>query len=905
MDGEVDLVEREQELATLRSAVAAGARAVVVTGPAGVGKSRLLREAVSAWAGAGGMSAWAGSRAMASPTAPVPFGVVDDLLLAAAGTDTGTADAGGYPHRQRLLALRQLPGPLIVEDLQWADADSLAVLVDLVRGDGPTLLASAREEPHRPLVAALAAFASTPRAETISLTGLSTGGVVALIEAIWGVAPPVRTALQVRRRTDGLPYWVEELARGTRTPADLTESALPGMASAALHVRVAEAGAGATEVAEVAAVLGERVDLALLLGVLDQPMTAVLPRLRRLVDAWVLTEVAADQFAFRHELTREAVAARVPQAQRRRWHAQAYAVVAAAGAGDARLAWHAAEAGRDADVVAPARRGAATLLAAGSGAEALRLAEMALAAGAEPAWPVHRIAAQAAYLAGWFDEAEPHVAAWREGARQAGQAGEAAEADCLRASLRWRSGDIAGQWEALQDALAQPGLAGPALAQVRAARSNALQRAERYEEAVTEAGLVLAAAGPADPARRAALISKGTAISGHRGLAVAAPDVAAQEALHRQGLALLEQAEQESEAAGDLLNLGRAINNSLGIRLFRLPAAEQWDEWTKTRARAERLGLHASLGKIVRHGIDLAVWTGEWERGWRAVIGRLPEEAEPVERVVLAAKAALLALEADHLAEATRLAERSTRAAAGMDQFWAVLYIALLEVAFAARTGTPALTTKALRRYRLAVSPEAHRKRGHRAWEAAEWALIGGVPPATVRAFLTATVPAGLPAICADEAELALAEAAGDDAAAIAAGDRLRNGASQVTAPYGAVSWGSALTQLGRSLLRTGRVEAAAACAEQACAVLANWPGHRLAAAQELRRAATGPTRRLTARERQVLDLIVAGLTNREIAERLGVAARTVAVHVSRVLAKTGSASRTELAVRQLRAGGG
>jgi hypothetical protein len=46
------------------------------------------------------------------------------------------------------------------------------------------------------------------------------------------------------------------------------------------------------------------------------------------------------------------------------------------------------------------------------------------------------------------------------------------------------------------------------------------------------------------------------------------------------------------------------------------------------------------------------------------------------------------------------------------------------------------------------------------------------------------------------------------------------------------------------------------------------------------------------------------GLSNREIADRLRISPRTVAVHVSRLLAKTGSASRTELAVRHLRGGG-
>lgn len=53
----------------------------------------------------------------------------------------------------------------------------------------------------------------------------------------------------------------------------------------------------------------------------------------------------------------------------------------------------------------------------------------------------------------------------------------------------------------------------------------------------------------------------------------------------------------------------------------------------------------------------------------------------------------------------------------------------------------------------------------------------------------------------------------------------------------------------------------------------------------------------LTAREREILGLIVKGLRNREIAEILGTSEGTVRIHVSHILEKLGATDRTEAAV--------
>ncbi|RDI55497.1 response regulator transcription factor [Nocardia mexicana] len=84
---------------------------------------------------------------------------------------------------------------------------------------------------------------------------------------------------------------------------------------------------------------------------------------------------------------------------------------------------------------------------------------------------------------------------------------------------------------------------------------------------------------------------------------------------------------------------------------------------------------------------------------------------------------------------------------------------------------------------------------------------------------------------------------------------------------------------------------------------------NRAAAAlmERLRRStqADGPLASLTEQERKLLDLLGDGLTNRQIAERMFLAEKTVKNYVSRLLAKLGMERRTQAAVyaSKLRAG--
>src|SRR5207248_2196764 len=73
---------------------------------------------------------------------------------------------------------------------------------------------------------------------------------------------------------------------------------------------------------------------------------------------------------------------------------------------------------------------------------------------------------------------------------------------------------------------------------------------------------------------------------------------------------------------------------------------------------------------------------------------------------------------------------------------------------------------------------------------------------------------------------------------------------------------------------------------------------------EHLRRGGAGPAPAdgvRTAREIEVLGCLAAGMSNKQVARRLDISIRTVAVHVSNLLRKTRSASRTEVALWEVR----
>jgi ATP/maltotriose-dependent transcriptional regulator MalT len=80
--------------------------------------------------------------------------------------------------------------------------------------------------------------------------------------------------------------------------------------------------------------------------------------------------------------------------------------------------------------------------------------------------------------------------------------------------------------------------------------------------------------------------------------------------------------------------------------------------------------------------------------------------------------------------------------------------------------------------------------------------------------------------------------------------------------------------------------------------LLARLAGPAPAATQPPHAGAEPPLEELTPREREILELLAGGLTNREIAQRLIVSPRTVETHVARITGKLGVSSRARAVAR-------
>jgi DNA-binding CsgD family transcriptional regulator len=325
--------ELEQLTARLEAAALGSGSLVLLAGEAGVGKTRLAA-ALAATSDALVLSGRAG-RGGAAPYAPVvaalrshlrshPDGlagygplrphlalVLPELGEPAPVSDTATvseAVRGAFAHlaRERLMLL-------VLDDLQWSDDATLELLPGLAevpmltvatyRSDGLPRDHSLRRLRHE--------LRRSGQLDELTLAPLALAETAELLAEILETAPSPARMRAIHDRARGLPFFVEELARGVELDAG---GEVPETIRDAVLMRASELSADGRAAAEAAAVAGEAFDLEVI-GSLSS-----VSGLQELIEQELITEDDLGRGGFRHALTRDALYADVPWLQRRILH---------------------------------------------------------------------------------------------------------------------------------------------------------------------------------------------------------------------------------------------------------------------------------------------------------------------------------------------------------------------------------------------------------------------------------------------------------------------------------------------------------------------------------------------------------------------------------------------------------
>ena len=311
---------------------------VLVGGEAGIGKSALVRRfcedaARSARVLVGGCDPMQTPRPLGPLLDMAPgLGPAFEVLL----DDDGARDR---VFARVLEACRTRATVAVFEDVHWADDATLDLLRFLGRRLGDTralVIATYRRDElrsHRhPLKAVLGDLATTPAVTRMTVPPLTRDAVARLAEGI--DADPD----ELHRLTAGNPFFVTEVvaAGGDRLPTSVSD---------AVGARVGRLPDAARDAIEAASVLGLTVEPTVL-SALGHGVEAV----EACLAAGVLHEQGG-RLAFRHQLARDAIDATISAPRRRALHTAVLAVLERTpDAERATLAHHAAEAG-DADAV--------------------------------------------------------------------------------------------------------------------------------------------------------------------------------------------------------------------------------------------------------------------------------------------------------------------------------------------------------------------------------------------------------------------------------------------------------------------------------------------------------------------------------------------------------------------------
>jgi DNA-binding CsgD family transcriptional regulator len=341
---------------------------VVVEGRAGLGKTRLIAEAI-AIAKDEGLSV--GSGVVADSDQAVPMGPLVAAVLPL--VDQATRSALPYLREQRYWLLEELEGvleklamrsPLLlcIDDAQWSDTAFLTALRALpVRlMTFPIVWLVAYRSPQAPpQLRAVIESLEQIGVDRLPLRPLSDAAVAEIVTDVLG-AEPGDALREMVHRSQGSPFLLVELLHGLQEDglihvdsgvAELVEMRLPGRVREGMQERLGGMSDLARRAALVASVLERRFSFDQVSMMLGEPVPALLGPVDELVRAELLTEEAG-QLVFRHDLIREAVRDTLPASARRSLQRQAVDVLLATGAVPGDVAVQLAESAEPGDAAA-------------------------------------------------------------------------------------------------------------------------------------------------------------------------------------------------------------------------------------------------------------------------------------------------------------------------------------------------------------------------------------------------------------------------------------------------------------------------------------------------------------------------------------------------------------------------
>ena len=331
----VDLVGRELELAVVTEALGelrrGTGRAVGVLGEPGIGKTALLEE-LARRASAAGLLVRHGRAA--EHERDLPFSLLGDAL------DEPHVDLTDHRALRELVGrlASERPLALLLDDLHWADERSVEFILYLLRRPprGACLLVfTTRPGERARRLLATTAFTS------LSLAPLPREAALTLLPAELDATVRERVADEAA----GNPLYLRELARGAG------HAAVPAMLAAAVSLELAALDAPARTLAEGAAVAGDPFDpeLAAAAAGLEHDSAA----LDRLLTAGLVHATGRGrEFVFRHPLVRQSVYDGAPPAWRLDAHERATAALERRGAALAARAHHVERFARAGDAAA-------------------------------------------------------------------------------------------------------------------------------------------------------------------------------------------------------------------------------------------------------------------------------------------------------------------------------------------------------------------------------------------------------------------------------------------------------------------------------------------------------------------------------------------------------------------------